>query len=379
MIAYQGAAHLYEDLPTQTVQGLGSIDEVLAVARAAGAETADAVVPLGELSVLAAATLRDYFDIGDPDRRIGTAIAARFIDKARMKDDLAAAGIPVANHASGTATEVGELCRDVGFPVVVKPAIGSGSRHTVSLVDDRELRAGLADEDGVPRVGDIIVESFVEMRAELHCDFQVADSAVVFAATSRYMAPLLGSNGANGSVVLGPGHRHDTGVALAQRVVDALELTDGVCHLEFFDTVEGPVVGEVAARPAGGGIVEAVALGTGVDLWERYLDSCLGPTVTPDPRRGTAVPTNRRLPDGVAAWCGLPARNGRVVSMTDSAALLALPYVHAVHMEMEVGDTVQRPAGSTSWAGIVVYEAPTEVAAVATAGDLWSMFSLSVA
>ena len=59
---------------------------------------------------------------------LSSTAATNFRDKARMKDVLRAAGVPVARHRLIGSVESAEaFAREVGFPIVIKPPAGAGA------------------------------------------------------------------------------------------------------------------------------------------------------------------------------------------------------------------------------------------------------------
>jgi cysteine synthase A len=71
----------------------------------------------------------------------------------------------------------------------------------------------------------------------------------------------------------------------ARQVLDALEMHAGVSHGEYRLTEEGPMLMEVAGRPAGGSIPRLVDLVTGCNLYRAELSAATG---TPIPRTQAA-------------------------------------------------------------------------------------------
>jgi biotin carboxylase len=232
------AAERYPDVRVQVVESFDRLDQVLDVALAAGVPTTDAVLAIGERGVLPAAALRSYFGLAVPGPDV--TVAARFVDKAVMKSALAEADVPVTDYRVGPATEIVEMCADVGLPAVVKPSRGAGGSHTTWVRDKEHLDQlveadAFADVAGQPHP--VLVEAFVNMRAELHCDAVVAGGHTVFSAVSRYFYPLLQVGDSTiGSAVLPPGPVSEAVSELSERSVNALGLRDGVTHLEAFET-----------------------------------------------------------------------------------------------------------------------------------------------
>ncbi|MEY9933101.1 hypothetical protein ABH926_007754 [Catenulispora sp. GP43] len=343
------------------VQDIGDLTEVKRAALGIlGAHRIDAVVGPSERSQQAAGYLRSY--LGLPG--IGYETANRFSNKAVMKRELTRAGIPVADHrvVVGLAG-VAAAAEEIGWPVVVKPALGTGSMNTFAPRSAAEWEALLASGScaGLAK-GDcpLLVERFVEMEGEYHCDGVVRDGRVEFVAVSRYFMPLLGGTDAfTGSYIL-PEENRDADIlrALHERAVAALGLSEGVTHFEAFKTAGGFVAGEIACRPAGGGIVEAIILQFGVDLWDAYMRSALGlPVALP-------APVRRTRPD-IIVNCDLPIRPGKVVRVSSAQELAGLPDVVRVTMGTAAGDVIGTRLHSASTTGLV-YLAVAEEQQVAT-------------
>lgn len=99
---------------------------------------------------------------GIPETRAGRARVAWMDDKARLKKEFSARDLPVARGGSArTSQEALEIYRTLTPPVIVKPASGSGSRHTIlHIVDEAELlRAFAVAKQVSPRV---VVEEELE-------------------------------------------------------------------------------------------------------------------------------------------------------------------------------------------------------------------------
>jgi hypothetical protein len=116
---------------------------------------------------------------------------------------------------------------------------------------------------------------------------------------------------------------------------------------------DGLLVGEIAVRPAGGGIPDLVQAQHGVDLWDAFVRIGLGE----DP----GVQARRR--PGTYAECWMPVRSGHVTAITSRERLLGLPGVESARVLLEPGE--QSIAPQYSWsrsADLVVRgESPAEV------------------
>jgi argininosuccinate lyase len=344
-------AHLYAGVAeVACVSDVASTDEILGAAYSLmRGEPFDAVVAPLERSIVSAAYLRSY--LGIPGMDLPT--AARFANKFVMKRRLRADGIPVADF-TGLA-DVGELrtvVRALGLPVVLKPAVGAGTQKTWLLRSETDLDeflagSGPASVAGVP----MLVERFVPMRTELHCDAVVVDGAVVSFSASRYFCPLLSDmGGLIGSYTLHESDPLHSGLRdLHDRVIGVLGLDSGVTHLESFDTSSGLVMSEVTCRPGGGGVPHVIETKHGWDIWQGLVATALG----------RPVPVTHRAPDpAVTGWCGLPGRNGVITELTDPDELLRIDGVTRVEMTHRIGQDVSEKMTSTFNAGIAYFTVP---------------------
>lgn len=333
------------DVDVRLVESVAHLDEVRAeCTRVLEERRLDAVFAPFEHGQQAAGHLRSYFGI----QGTGFDTVNAFSNKYVMKQRLVGGGLPVTDfHLLSRLDAVPDIARTTGWPVVVKPLIGGGSHHVhVLRGPDHYERFRRSEEAAVlaALTVPLVAERFVPMRAEHHLDGVVQDGDVVFAVGSRYLEPVLERSAGFGSCVLPDAHPLSAALRdLHAEAVRCLGLRDGVTHMEFFETDDGLVVGEIACRPAGGGIPEALRLHTGVDVWRAALRASCG-----RPYDATA-----HARGGVVAHVYLPLRPGRIVKQTPAAALEALPSVVQVEMLYGPGETVRGPLGSASASALV--------------------------
>ncbi|MEV5593650.1 ATP-grasp domain-containing protein [Streptomyces sp. NPDC052496] len=287
---------------------------------------------------------------------LGYDAALGFSNKYVMKRRLREAGLPVTDFAQALSLDdVPEAADRVGWPCVVKPVFGGGCLDIVVLqsrehFDDfaSSAQAGSLKASRHP----LIVERYVPMDAEFHCDAVVHDGVVEFVAPSRYFTPLLGQiDNFSGSYFLHEGHPDFAPLLdLHARTVQALGMRSGVTHLEVFKVSDGFLVGEVACRPAGGGIPEALQLQYGIDIWQAFLDTSIG--------RRPQTTVRRR--SGIVVNSDFPTRPGRITRIVSEAELAELPGVIRARMTMGVGDVISEDLTSSTSPGLVFYEASDE-------------------
>ncbi|MFI6094748.1 ATP-grasp domain-containing protein [Lentzea sp. NPDC051213] len=304
----------------------------------------DRVLAPFELGLPVAGYLRSYFGLPG----MGYETANAFANKYVMKQRMAAAGLPTASFriAYGLGG-VAAKAEEIGWPVVVKPVIGGGSIDVVVLSDAEHLaRFARSPEAGTVRALDVplIVEEYVEMDGEYHCDGIVQDGEIRFVSPSLYFTPVLDRVGNLGSFCLQEDHEDRAEiVALHARAVRALGLESGVTHMEIFRTPRGLIVGEIACRPGGGGVVGAIELQHGVDLWRALLLTSLGL----DPE----IEVRRR--PGIVGHYYLPVTPGSITGLNPVEEFESLPSVLRVEMTRRLGDVISPVLNSTSSAGHV--------------------------
>lgn len=264
----------------------------------------DHVVAATEKSVLAAGLVRSLLGLPGP----GFDQSLWATHKRAMKQRLRAAGLPVTDFAqAATLADVPSAATRTGWPIMVKPVFGSGSRSTYRVDSAESFASGVAAGDFTDlaaRRVPIQVERLVRFDGEFHCDAVVRDGTVRIAALCRYFAPPLHTPAEfNGSYFVDQESPFAREVlALNTRVVAALGLTDGVTHLEVFGTDAGPVLGEVAIRPGGLGVSRSWWHAYGIDLWDEFVSAALGDPAQPPHalRPGTVGRTQLPALDDIA-------------------------------------------------------------------------------
>lgn len=301
-----GSLSFYEDHAADVIRAAERLVERLGPPSAA--------IGLYEHTVLPAATVRQHFGLA------GLSVDAAQLcrDKVRMKQALATHGVRVPLFAEFTSdpkdVEGAEaFFRECPGRVVVKPRRQAAARglHVVETHDDLRRLAGQED------LQDYEIEQYVDGDI-YHVDAVVRDASIAWLSAGRYVgscADYGAPDAALASVVESDPVLVDHIRTFTRRVVDALDITDTVIHLELFHVGSGELVFlEVACRPAGGpGTPWMYRELFGVDLvHEQVLAATGSPTgIGPAPR-----PTSEGSPH--IGWLMTPAplpRDGRVMAI----------------------------------------------------------------
>lgn len=280
----------------------------------------DAVIALTEAAVYPAALLREHFRL--PGLTPTQALASH--DKWVMKKALAAAGIACApmRLLEGRGLVDGEpgaedLVEALGLPLVLKERASSGSRGTIIARTLAEVREQMQPHH--------MAEGFVE-GLEMSSEALVVNGRIVWSNFTQYLVP--------GWANVLPAPLEPVQQArlldLHQQVVDTLGIERGLTHLEVFLTTEGPVVGEIAARPPGGLLMELIEEAYDFDPWRAFMMVETG-----------QVP---EFAPGLASKCVgvffLHPGQGTIKSIEGLEAARSIPGIDEVYASVRTGDAI---------------------------------------
>lgn len=235
-------------------------------------------VPLGQV--------RDELGI----HGMGAEAGRNFRDKARMKSVLRAAGLPCARHAlAHSVTEAQAFVDSVGFPVIVKPQAGSGSRGTYRLSGPADLSECLRSMPPSP-ARPLVFEEFI-VGEEHSFDSITLGGRPVWYSINDYLPGAL-------EVVREPwiqwcvllprevdDPRYDGIKRVAADALAALGMDTGMSHMEWFLRPDGSIaISEVGARPPGARFVHLISWAHDFDLFRAWADVVVHGRFTPRPR-----------------------------------------------------------------------------------------------
>ncbi|HUN35641.1 MAG TPA: ATP-grasp domain-containing protein [Trebonia sp.] len=252
-------------------------------------------------------------------------------NKATMREVLRDTAVaPVRSAPVRSIQDLRAFAETAGFPVILKPTQGSGSRdiHSLAGPDDVEAVASqveLADSDAA----DWTVEEFLTGR-EFSVETHSTDGQHhVLAVTEKFTT---GNFVEIGHVVPArvTAAEHAALSAEVKTVLTALGVLQGPCHTEVILTDAGPRLVETHTRPGGDAIVELVRLTTGIDMNQLNFSSLTG------------EPTDmeRQPSAGAAAIWFHPGRPGKVTAVAGVEEAKALDGVEEAVLMTKVGDVV---------------------------------------
>jgi S-sulfo-L-cysteine synthase (3-phospho-L-serine-dependent) len=217
-------------------------------------------------------------------------------DKASQRRILRAAGVGCPDFAvARSCAEAVPAAARIGFPVVLKPAAGSGSVGVRLCADAEQVRAAagtVLESDpaalGLPPQSAVLIEQYLDGP---EFSVETMDDQVI-GVTGKHLGaePYFVETGHDFPARLAPGRRHELGEA-ALAALRALGLGWGPAHTELRWSSDGIRIVEVNPRLAGGMIPRVVEVATGVDLIRHTVARAagLGVPVVPDRSGGASI------------------------------------------------------------------------------------------
>lgn len=269
-------------------------------------------------------------------RLCNTVTGNRCRDKLLMKQYLSKFGIPMTRYmADVTGLDPQTVFNNLGSPVVRKYRKSSGGKGLQFLQSPDEYIPGSH--------GHSILERFVDA-PEASIESFIDDGRIRFTNITRY--EVKGHTNFVPAVVTS--EEHKMLIALNERVIEALNIEWGMTHLEVYLTEQGPLFGEVALRPPGGYIMNAMQHAWDFNPWEAFLAMELGEDfVFPE------------TPSGYAASEVLHPGAGKVTAVRGKSRVLEEQGVMEFRVKIKPGDVLDCRMGFGQDAGYVVHISPT--------------------
>ncbi|MFI2710556.1 ATP-grasp domain-containing protein [Micromonospora sp. NPDC018662] len=281
---------------------------------------------------------------------------------------LAAAGVPVPGfRTAGSVAGAVAAAAELGPPVVLKPATGSGSvgvRLCADVVETARWAALLLGRRPRPDLA-ILVEQAVRGPEFSVETFDGEPQVVVGKRLGP--EPWFVEVGHDVPAQVPDATREQLG-RTARRALRALGLGWGAAHTELRLTAAGPVVIEVNPRLAGGMIPAAVRAALGLDLVDAVVARAAGgPPPAPAPGAGHAAIRFQML-----------AREGLVTAVRGGLRAAASPGVVAAAALTTPGTVVTRTNSFRDRLACVVAQGPDAVSAQRHADQATPLFTIDI-
>jgi hypothetical protein len=258
-----------------------------------------------EHDILRVAQLRDWFGLAGQSYNSARA----YRDKFYMKTLARGGGVELPPFAElATPLDLYRFVAEQGFPCVVKPRSGAGSRGVRVLRSMDDLKGFLQQ----PLPQNYMAEAFVEGDT-FHVDGLITDGRILFTSASRYFNSSLSfqSGESVGCTLLDPAQELSRRlVASTEKLLAALPSAPHfVFHAEFFlDPNDRILLCEVASRPGGSRVVDTIEAAYGINLYEQWVRRSFGLPIDLPPLR----------PWFSVGRLFVPPRRGRLLSLPAS-------------------------------------------------------------
>lgn len=174
-----------------------------------------------------------------------------------------------------------EFCRELEFPVMVKPVDASGSKGVRKITDMGQFEDAYKEAMDYSLSKMIIIEEFVERDGyQIAGDAFLVNGEVVFAGLmnehfDRLCNPLVPIGESYPSIL--PDDLKEKARQEIQRLMQALHMKNGALNLDFIVDKKGEVfIIEIGPRNGGNLITDVIACGSDVDLAKYTIRSALG-------------------------------------------------------------------------------------------------------
>ncbi len=276
------------------------------------------IIAGSEEAVLSASLVRTWLKA----RRNPHSVIIKCTDKLKMKEYLRPFGIPMTEFVAGAVVAAPEeVIAQLGTPLILKPRQSSGGRGIERITDQEGLK------NKINR--DILFEKAIVGR-EGSVESFVSDGKIEFTNITEYRKL--------GHCNLVPSHYspevQNHILDLNQKVLTALNIQWGMTHLEFYITPEKILFGEIALRPPGGYIMEALQLAYGANFWELFTEIELG----------LSHQWNGKLKNFCASMVFHPA-SGEVTSILGSDKIKKRSSVEVFKLKIKAGDIIDPRKG----------------------------------
>ncbi|MDE3878729.1 acetyl-CoA carboxylase biotin carboxylase subunit family protein [Sinorhizobium meliloti] len=288
-----------------------------------------------------------HFDLPGPD----AAAIERCCDKSTQRQLLGDAGVPIpAYRVAKNATEIEDSAAQIGYPVIVKPSIGSGStgvrlcRNADELAEHTNyLLGGGHVWRSSPR---ILVEEFVQ--GPFYSTNIFGKEVIGVAAADFGRPPHFIFREFTFPAQLGD-EEHERIADVSLRCLRALGLGWGPTNIEIRWTKVGPVVIEVNPRLAGTPDPQLIGLAYGVDPIVEHIKLAIG----------DEVDLKRKQSYTAAARFLVPERDGTLNRISGDIQAAALPGVAEVKFYTESNNAIVPKGDDRDWIGHVIAASPS--------------------
>lgn len=204
--------------------------------------------------------------------------ATGFRDKNSMKDLLGKAGLPVARQAKITNySDLQSFVQRCGYPIVLKPLAGVGSKNTMRVQNETELTSAL--NTLLPsKDHPIQAEEFIQGEEHTMESVRIHGKTVWQSSTYYLPGPLtvIENPWIQYCVLLPKEQLPEHAKRFSKQnssALDALGMVNGLSHMEWFQQSNSrQLISEVGARPPGVNIMPMMSIAHEINMWDKWAE-----------------------------------------------------------------------------------------------------------
>jgi biotin carboxylase len=268
-------------------------------------------------------------------------VIAAVYDKTLMRQRLREAGVEnIPAAIVDSAADIARFGAQHGFPLIVKPKNGMGSKAVVKVLSAHDAAEAFdyARKAAGEQYRTLLAEPFLPGREISVEAFSERGAHRIVAITEKQSDQNFVETG---HMVRLPVPDDAPVLDYVPRLLDALGITAGPTHTELILTSTGPRMVETHSRAGGDQIPQLVEAITGIDMIELAVRQVLGEHVLTElDERLAAARSAVRF--GVIRFL-VPPKRGRLVSVEHADAAAALPSVTGCTVLRKPGDTLIAP------------------------------------
>jgi biotin carboxylase len=269
-------------------------------------------------------------------------VANNFRDKNKMKQVLHDSGLPIAKQSKINSIEdVHAFIDSVGYPIILKPLAGVGSKNTFRVMSEKDLYSVLNQLMPSPS-NPVQAENFIQ--GEEHTLESVCINGTVIWQSSTYYLPgplkVLENPWMQYCVLLPKEqsmHHVKEFSTINKKALSALGMQTGLSHMEWFLQESGkPIISEVGARPPGVNIMPMMEAAHEVNIWEMWAKLMVYSEWNMPKRKyavGCAFLRGQGRGNMITKIHGLPEAQEAISGMVHAARLPQIGQLRSSHYE----------------------------------------------
>ena len=279
-------------------------------------------------------------------------------DKYKQRESLAQDNINVVKHTIINRENYEINCEKVGFPAILKPRTGAGSKWTRKVLSLTEVKRTLFE---FPENLEYVLEEFLECNAAIKDKYYgdyVSVESIHQNNESKQVCitaklPLTNNFSETGMFVPHPFSKElaEKILEVEAKAIKALGITEGITHTEIKLTDQGPRIIEVNGR-LGGYVSEIIKRASGIDLVKVALMISLGRKVD----MNLSVDSLSKV--FFEIFLEAPAVENAVFSGIEGLEKIkSMPNIAHVNIRKSIGDIVDYRLGTENNIGVVYGDA----------------------